>query len=114
MTKTQAPASHPPEHSLAIGRAMSRALRDGHPFVVALYQSGWTVASWCRHATKHYRDPLTRQTASGWVNSETGARKVPWIWAQRIAREFPHLPPTEVTWRNGITGGPEKPARNRH
>jgi len=92
------------KHALAIGRSTSRALREGHPFVVALYEAGWTVAGWCRHATAKYRDRLTRSTASGWVHDGDGKRKVPWIWAKRIEREFPAL--TVESWRNGVTGGP--------
>jgi hypothetical protein len=94
-------------HSVAIGRSTSRALREGHPFAVVLYAHGWTVAAWCRHASKRYREPLTRSSASGWVHDGEGGRKVPWIWAKRIESEFPELPATSASWRNGITGGPD-------
>ena len=84
--------------ALARGKGRSKARRQGHKFVLALYDKGMTMTSW---AEKH---DVSLASVAAWVTTSRkgGRRRIPMRYALKIQQEF-GLPATVETWPNGIT-----------
>ena len=83
--------------ALARGKGRSKALRQRHPFVVALYEKKMTMTDWAA------KNDLPLASVASWVaTARKGKRRIPARFAAQIQREF-GLPATVETWPNGIT-----------
>ena len=83
--------------ALARGKGRSKARRQGHKFVLALYDKGKTMTAWAED------NDVSLASVAAWVTtSRKGKRRIPMRYALKIQREF-GLPATVETWPNGIT-----------
>jgi hypothetical protein len=84
--------------ALARGKGRSKARRQGHKFVLALYDKGMTMTTWAE------RNDVSLASVAAWVTTSRkgGKRRIPMRYALKIQQEF-GLPATVETWPNGIT-----------
>jgi hypothetical protein len=82
--------------SANLSRGIAASKNKKHPFVRVLYSRGMTVSEWARSKG------IPVATASSWVSSGDGKRRIPIRYAKAIEAEF-GIPATAATWRNGIT-----------
>ncbi len=71
-------------------------IESTHPFVREVLSKYPSVSAW---ADLH---GYTVKAVRSWYLSGSSARSIPPEAAELIEREFPSLPATEETWRNGI------------
>lgn len=77
-------------------RRRGRPTKSKHPFPLALEAAGTTVAEWARE------NDLEREVVKSWFAPGDAGRRIPALWAQRIARQFKSVPATDAVWKNGI------------
>jgi hypothetical protein len=76
-------------------RRRGRPTKTKHPFPVALEKRGTTVAEWAR------ANGLEREVVKSWFAPPPAGRRIPAVWAERIATEL-RIPASEAVWKNGI------------